>query len=81
MRKHSGIGLSIDDHCALEIIDDTYRVITSHEGAGAYKLTKHRGRITVSPIPQSEEYQPLAALLAKPTSGQLSNSSSRTSVL
>ena len=63
MRKHSGIGLAIDDHCALEIIDDTYRVITSREGAGAYKLTKHRGHITVDPIPQHSEYRPLAPLL------------------
>ena len=39
MRKHAGLGLTaIDDHCALEIIDDTFRVITSREGAGAYKL-------------------------------------------
>ena len=38
MRKHSGMGLAIDDHCALEIVNDTYRVITSREGAGAYKL-------------------------------------------
>ena len=63
MRRHSDIGLAIDDFCALEIVDGTYRVITSREGAGAYKLTKHRGRITEAPIPQSEQYQPLAPLL------------------
>ena len=64
MRRHSDIGLAIDDFCALEIVDDTYRVINSREGAGAYKLTKHRGTITETPIPQSEEYEPLAELLA-----------------
>ena len=63
MKKHSGIGLAIDDHCALEIVDDTYRVITSSDSAGAYRLTKHRGNITVDPIPQHSEYRPLAPLL------------------
>ena len=63
MRKHSGVGLAIDDHCAFEIIGDTYRVITSRVGAGAYKLTKHRGHISIDPIPQHAEYRPLAPLL------------------
>ena len=61
--KHSGVGIAIDDFCALEVVDDAYRVITSREGAGAYKLTKHRGRITEHPIPQHEDYRPLAELL------------------
>ena len=65
MRRHSDVGIAIDDCCALEIVDDTYRVITSREGAGAYRLTKHRGRIAVHPIAQREEYAPLAELVRR----------------
>ncbi len=65
MRMHSGMGIAIDDHCALEIVDNTYRVITSREGAGAYKLTKHRGNLTEASIPQHTEYHPLAPLLQR----------------
>ena len=65
MRRHSDVGIAIDDFCALEIVDGTYRVITSREGAGAYRLTKHRGRIAVHPIPQRAEYAPLGELLQK----------------
>ncbi len=61
--KHSGVGIAIDDHCALEIVDDAYRVITSREGAGAYRLTKRRGRVTEAALPQRAGYEPLVGVV------------------
>ena len=63
VRKHSDVGIAIDDNCAIEVIDDTYRVITSKVGAGAYKLLNRGGELSMEQIVQREKYVPLAALL------------------
>ena len=63
VRKHSDVGLALDDNCAIEVVDDTYRVITSQRGAGAYKLVNRRGELSIERIVQREEYEPIAALL------------------
>ena len=63
VRKHSDVGIAIDDNCAIEVVDDTYRVITSQPGAGAYKILNRGGELTVERIVQREEYEPIASLL------------------
>ena len=63
VRKHSDVGVAIDDNCAIEVVDDTYRVITSQPGAGAYKILNRGGELTVERIVQREEYEPIASLL------------------
>ena len=62
---HSDVGVALDDNCALEIVDDKYRVITSQDGAGAHRFLKRSGEISVERIVQREEYEPLASLLGK----------------
>ena len=65
VRKHSGVGVAIEDNCALEVVDGMYRLITSKVGAGAYKLLSKGGKLTTQRIVQEEEYEPIALLLAR----------------
>ena len=61
--KHSDVALGIDDGCALEVVDDYYRVISSQANAGIYKLTRLRREISIERVEQREGYEPLAGLL------------------
>ena len=64
LRKHPGIGIAIEDNCAIEVVGNAYRVISSKVGAGAYKLFAGRGEPTTERIVQKQEYEPIAKLLA-----------------
>ena len=63
VRRHSDVGIAIDDRCALEVVDGAYRVITSRAAAGAYTLTKRRGGLAIRRIEQKAGYEPIAGLL------------------
>ena len=65
VRKHSDVAVAIDNNCAIEVVDDTYRVITSKAAAGAYKLLNRGGELSVERIEQKEEYKPIARLLQR----------------
>lgn len=62
--KQGSIGIALDNGCALQVIDDKYRILTSLPGAGAYRVTRHRGHIEQAQIPQTRELAPLADLLS-----------------
>ena len=61
--KHGGAGIAIDNNCALEFMGDGFRVISSKPTAGAYKLRRDRGKVTVEQIQRSQEYLPISSLL------------------
>ena len=63
VRKHSGVGIAIGDNCAIEVVDGMYRVITSKEDTGAYKLLSVSGELSTERIVQKEEYEPIGLLL------------------
>ena len=63
MGKHRDVGIGIDDCCAIEVVDDTYRVITSRPGAGAYRLVRRGRDLSVTRVEQQVEYQPIEGLL------------------
>ena len=65
VRKHSEVGIAIDNNCAIEVVDNRYRIITSQKGAEAYRLEKQRGEFSVERIEQKKEYAPIASLLQK----------------
>ena len=69
VQKHGGPGVAIDNHCALEIIDGEFRVITSQPGAGAYRVNRGRGQATVENIPQSQEFAPISSLIRQDSPG------------
>jgi dipeptidase E len=63
VKRHRETGIAIDNNCALEVLDDGYRLVTSKEGARAYKIYKQRGRVVTERIEQKTELAPLAGLL------------------
>ena len=64
-RKYSDVGIAIDNNCAIEVVDDTYRVITSRADAGAYKLFKRSGDLSFKRLEQRDEYESIAPLLLR----------------
>ena len=65
VRKHADVGIAIDDRCALEVVDDAYRVVTSRADGGIYRLTKRRGRLSIRQVERRKEYRPIAELLGR----------------
>ena len=63
IRKYGGLGMAMDNHCALVFIDGGFKVITSRAGAGAYKIYREDSGITVEEIVQSPGLRPVSALL------------------
>ena len=60
--KYPEVGIGIDNQCALEVVDGSFRVITSRDGAGAYKLYKRRGILVTEPFSGDRNFVPLAEL-------------------
>lgn len=60
--REGGIGIALDNCAALEVHDDTYRIITSREGAGAYRVERVRGKAVQTQIPVQSDFQPLSSL-------------------
>ena len=64
IRKYGGIGIAINDNAALEVVDDTYRIITSKNTAKAYKVYRKGRTITVEELLPTSHFQPLPKLLS-----------------
>lgn len=65
MKKTSGIAIAIDNCCAVEFIDDKYRVIASKPKAMAYKVYWKAGKYHEEILPKIKEFRPVSELLAK----------------
>ncbi len=65
MEKTSGIAIAIDNCCAVEFIDDTYRVIASKPKAMAYKVYWKAGKYHEEILPKIKEFRPISTLIAK----------------
>ena len=61
--RHSDVGIAIDNNCAIEFVDDGYRVITSQDDAKCYRVYKSSGNLITEQIEQVDEYRPMIALL------------------
>lgn len=57
--RDGGIGIALDDCAAIEVDGDRYRIITTREGAGAYRVERIRGKAVQTPIPALPEFRPL----------------------
>ena len=66
MGKYSQMGLACDDNCALEIVDDTCRVIVSKASAKAYRVYRRGREVVTEILPADGRDLPLADLLTKP---------------
>jgi dipeptidase E len=66
MRKTYGVvAIALEDCCAIETLDDQYRVISARENARAYKVYWRGGVFFEEVIEQTENYQPLNELVSK----------------
>jgi len=62
IQKAGGIGIAIENNCAIAFLDDQYRVITSKQNAKAYRVFKKDGKVQSERIPQVQRRTPIARL-------------------
>ena len=65
MKKHAGVAIALDEHCALVVRDDSYRVLASVKGRKAYRVYWKNGEYIEEQLVPSKEFRPLGPLLAK----------------
>ena len=65
LQRTGGIGIAVENNCAIEIVDGKYRVIRSNHYAKAYLLRTEGDGVLVKQIPRTEELLPLDALFQK----------------
>lgn len=63
MKRTPGVAIALDNCSALEVVDDSYRILSSRDGACAYKVYWSRGKFYEEVIPIETTYRPLAELL------------------
>lgn len=64
-RSPQMVGLALDEHAAIEVVNDTYRIHTAKAGAVARKCYWKNGKYITEILTQEEQYRPLAALLRR----------------
>ena len=65
MYKVPGIAIAVDNCCAIEVIDNKYRIISSKPSANAYKIYWSKGRFFEKLIDKKEVFETLENLLNK----------------
>ena len=63
MKRTSGVGIALDDNCAMEIIDGKYRMICSRKNAGAHRCYYLKGRLHYELIKIKKGFEPLTELI------------------
>jgi dipeptidase E len=65
MKKNSGVAIAIDNCCAIEVIDDKYRISSSKPSANAYKVYWKSNKYFEEAIKKEREFKLLKDLLIK----------------
>ncbi len=65
MKKTSGVAIALDNCCAIEMVDDEYKIIASKSNACAYKVYYKRGEYREEIISQRKEFVPIERLVAR----------------
>ena len=65
MGSTPGVAIGLDNGAALEVIDDSYRIITSMRHKNGWRVYWHGGNYHREKLPKNGEYQPLRSLLEK----------------
>jgi dipeptidase E len=55
-------GIAIDNNCAVQFVDGTYRVIVTNAEANAYKVFKNGNDLVSQVIVKSDEFRPVQEL-------------------
>ncbi len=64
VKEYRMLGIALDNNCALEIIEDTYRIITCKEGAKAYTLHLKEGELIKEIIENRSEFKDIKKLIS-----------------
>lgn len=65
MKKTSGVAIAIDNCCAIEVVNDKYRIIDSKPSANAYKVYWKENMYHEEIIKKEKEFKLLKGLLTK----------------
>lgn len=65
MRTTKGVAIALDECCAIEVVDEKYRIVSSLKGRKAYRVYWKNNDFIEEEIPEIEEFLPLATILAK----------------
>ena len=65
MKKTAGVAIAIENCCAIEIIDNRYRIISSKASANAYKAYWKADEYHEEAIKKEKELRPISGLLNK----------------
>jgi len=63
--KNGGMGLALDDMCALEIIDQKYRLISASKNASMYRVFKKRGFVHCERMVVEESFKDFSEILRR----------------
>jgi dipeptidase E len=67
IRKTGGLGIAIDNNCAIEFIDGRfYRIISSKNYSNAYRVYKSGGKVVTEQIRQEKQLAPVESLSDRP---------------
>ena len=62
MKKHSAMGIAIDNHCAIAFIDDKFKVISLKKDSHAYRVYREKDKVYNIQIPEGKNYLPVSSL-------------------
>ena len=65
MKKTPGVAIAIDNCCAIEVIDDKYKIISSKKSANAYKVYWKKNKYHEEIIKREKKFKFLNKLLEK----------------
>jgi len=63
IRNYGGVAIALENGSAIEIIDNTYRVVTSLKGARAYRVYRENGKAREEELPLDKQFRPLEDLV------------------
>lgn len=63
MKKTPGVAIAVENCCAIEIVNEKYRIIASKKNVDAYKVYWNKGESHEEIIKQEKDFQPLSKIL------------------
>ncbi len=65
MQKHSSMGIAIDNHCAIEFLDDQYKVLNSKISSKAFSVYREAGKVKVREIEKKKSHAGISEIYLK----------------
>ncbi len=62
MIRGGGIGIALENNCAIEFIDDKFRVLNSKKQARAYRVCRTQGQVVAERVRPARRLTPIEFL-------------------